>query len=116
MREIATADFLLLIDIVNLSNTGYTVPAKIYDYILVGRPILALTDRDSPVDRILQQAGIHYACLYHTDTEGEIDRKLAAFLNLADDPRSPSAWFLENFDGQRQAGHLAALLDALAVH
>ena len=115
MREVATADFLLLIDIVNLSNIGYTVPAKIYDYTLTGRPILAITDRNSPVDRILQRAGIHYACLYHNDTEAEIDRKLAAFLDLSCDSLPPSAWFLDNFDGQRQAGHLAALLDSQAL-
>src|ERR1035438_2376003 len=38
MDEIATSDFLLLLDIANLSNIGYTVPAKLYDYILAGRP------------------------------------------------------------------------------
>lgn len=116
MLETATADALLLIDIVNLSNTGYTVPAKIYDYILTGRPILALTDRDSPVDRILQRAGIRYACLYRDDIEAETDRKLATFLDLPNEPLAPSACFLENFDGERQAGRLAALLDALTLH
>ena len=113
VRETATSDFLLLLDIVNLSNVGYTVPAKLYDYILTGRPILAVTDHDSPVERILARSGILYVCLYHDDAETEIDRKVLAFFQLPTEPRRPSPWFTEQFDGNRQAGTLAELIDGL---
>jgi len=115
MHEIATADFLLLIDIVNLSNAGYTVPAKLYDYILAGRPILAITARNSPVDRILTNCGILNALLYHDDPAEVLDRKLVDFLKLPTEPLTPSAWFLERFDGRRQAALLAALLEQVLV-
>ena len=108
-RVIATADSLLLIDIVNLSRAGYTVPAKLYDYILIGRPILALTDPHSPVERILVQSGVPQVCLYHDDSEAEFDHKLLRFFEFSSDPISPSSQFMENFDGRRQAEALSLL-------
>jgi glycosyltransferase involved in cell wall biosynthesis len=113
MNEIATSDFLLLIDINNLSNIGYTVPAKLFDYILTGRPILALTARNSPVERILQQSGLHVICLYHDDSEDALGRKLLDFLSLPTVPVQPSPWFLENFDGRRQAATFSGILKSL---
>lgn len=107
--EIASTDYLLLIDIVNLSNVGYTVPAKLYDYVLAGRPILAITSPGSPVERILAKSGVRYVCL-HRETDAEADRKLIDFLRLPTDPLPPSQWFLDTFDGERQAETLAALL------
>ncbi len=112
MREIATADCLLLIDIVNLSGAGYTVPAKLYDYIRAGRPILAITHPNSPVERILAGCGLPYVCLYHHDPDALVDQKLLGFLRLPSRPVSPSDWFVEQFDGRRQAGKIAALLNA----
>lgn len=114
MQEIASSDFLLLIDIVNLSKIGYTVPAKLYDYILTGRPILTITDRNSPTDRILAKSGVLYSCLYHDDSEAEVDRKLLSFFELPTEPATPSTWFFENFDGKRQAATLSGLMNALA--
>lgn len=110
MDEIATSDFLLLIDIVNLSHSGYTVPAKLYDYILAGRPILALTQKGSPVDRILADSGVHYVSLYHEDGNEEIDRKLISFFSLQTTPLSPSLWFTDTFNGERQVEAMARLI------
>ena len=102
-RAMAEADYLLLIDIVNLANAAYTVPAKLYDYILIGRPILALTGRQSPVERILSQSGVPHVCLYHSDCEPALREKLLRFFELPSEPVTPSEWFMDNFDGQRQA-------------
>jgi len=116
MQEIASSDWLLLIDIVNDQGAGYTVPAKIFDYILTGRPILAITDRNSPVENILNGSGVPVTALYHSDTDAEIDEKLARFLRLPSEPAvAPSEWFLERFDGRRQAGQMARLLASLGV-
>lgn len=112
MREIATADSLFLIDIVNNSKVGYTVPAKLYDYLLTGRPILSITDPGSPVDRILAQSGVPYACLYHADSPGTLDGKLHGFFSLSSTPVTPSPWFFENFDGRLQARAIGAMLEA----
>ncbi len=116
MEEIATSDYLLLIDIVNLSRSGYTVPAKLYDYILAGRPILAVTQKDSPVDRILARSGSLYVSLYHDDSAEAIAAKLLRFFALPTDPVPPSEWFTITFDGQRQAGALSALIDSLPAN
>jgi hypothetical protein len=113
-HEMATADFLLLLDIVNLSGSSYTVPAKIYDYILIGRPILALTGRQSPVERILSQSGVPYVCLYHNDCGAAAEEKLLRLVAMPSEPVTPSSWFLENFDGQRQAEIFAKLVRTAA--
>ena len=114
MREIATADSLFLIDIVNNSKVGYTVPAKLYDYLLTGRPILSITDPGSPVDRILAQSGVPYACLYHADSPETLDGKLHGFLSLPGAPVTPGPWFFENFDGRLQARAIGAMLETSA--
>jgi glycosyltransferase involved in cell wall biosynthesis len=116
MMEIATSDYLLLIDIVNLSGSGYTVPAKLYDYILTGRPILAITQRNSPVDRILAAAGPLHVSLYHEDSEDATATKLLTFFAFPTDSVSPTEWFTTTFNGQRQAEALAALIDQLPVN
>jgi glycosyltransferase involved in cell wall biosynthesis len=113
MRQIATADWLFLIDIVNADGAGYTVPAKIFDYILTGRPVLAITDRDSPVDMILNGSGVPVATLYHDDAEAAVDDKLLKLFSFPSEPVKPSDWFFEQFDGRRQAGRLAQILDQL---
>ncbi|HLI86854.1 MAG TPA: glycosyltransferase [Bryobacteraceae bacterium] len=109
-HAMATADFLLLIDIVNLGGSSYTVPAKIYDYILMGRPILALTGRQSPVERILLRSGVPHVCVYHNDCGSAMETKLLRLAAMSSEPVTPSAWFLENFDGERQAAMFADLV------
>jgi glycosyltransferase involved in cell wall biosynthesis len=109
-HAMATADFLLLIDIVNLGGSSYTVPAKIYDYILMGRPILALTGRQSPVERILSGSGVPYVCLYHDDCGAAVEEKLLRLIAMPSEPVTPSSWFVETFDGRRQAGMFRDLI------
>ena len=108
-HEARNADYLLLVDITD--RGGYAVPAKIFEYIRAGRPILAYTDEDSPVDRILSKAGIPYKAIYRGESEDRIDEKLLAFLSFSSDVTLPSEWFLDQFDGRRQTAVLARLLD-----
>lgn len=105
----AESDYLLLLDWTG-SYGGLQVPYKLYGYLRIGRPILAITNRHSPVDRILCRAGIPYVCLYPDETADQHDAKLTGFLNLDSAARTASNWFIENFDGRRQVGRLAALL------
>jgi chorismate-pyruvate lyase len=108
-REMALADYLLLLDL-NELGTGTQVPAKLFEYIQIGRPILAFTVRDSAASRILAQAGISHTCVYITDSEGEVDRKIATFLSKAGEQTSPSEWFQRNFNAQAQTEELTHLL------
>jgi len=113
LREIATADFLLLLDVADLQNGGYAVPAKLHDYMRAGRPILAITPQDSPVHRILDRSGVPYACVHPTDPPEAIDGKLLEFLALTSEPVTPSEWYLDHFDGQRLTAQVASMLDDL---
>jgi glycosyltransferase involved in cell wall biosynthesis len=114
MNEVATSHALLLLDFAGEGNLGYAVPAKLYEYILTGRPILAVTPRNSPVDLILKRSGVPYFVLYEDDSPETIDEKVLGIFRAPPEPATPSAWFRETFDGRRQAGTFAGLLSARA--
>jgi hypothetical protein len=105
-RAMALADSLLLID----WFAGLQVPSKLYVYLRIGRPILAITAKGSPADRILAQGGVPYVCLYPEDSEAETDAKVLRFLEMPSQPVKASDWFFREFDGVRQAGSLASIL------
>lgn len=109
-REMAEADSLLLLDL-NALESAVQVPAKLFEYVRVGRPILALTTRTSPVERILQRAGVPHTCIYGDEPAAQIDVKVQQFLALSHDPVIASGWFREQFDAVRQTRSLAALCE-----
>ena len=55
LAEIATADGLLLLQ---ASNCNEQIPAKLYEYLYCGRPILALTDAHGDTGKLLVELGI----------------------------------------------------------
>lgn len=112
LRAIASADYLLLLD-VNPTTGNLQVPAKIFDYIRAGRPILATTRSGSAVDRILAQSGIPYVRIGPDDDDGAIDGKLGAFLAQPARAYEPSEWFWREFDGRNQTRMLASILDEI---
>jgi glycosyltransferase involved in cell wall biosynthesis len=112
LRAIAQADLLLLIDL-NSEGDSTQLPAKVFDYVRSGRPILLVTSRESPADRIVQNCGIPHRIVYRDDTPARVDSELRGFLALGSEPASPSQWFLDRFDGARQAKELEELIDAL---
>lgn len=113
-RIMATSDYLLLLD-VTTDRIGLQVPAKLFEYVRVGRPVLACTVRNSPVDRILSRSGIRYTGLYSDAPAGETDRRLVEFLRIATAPMEPSQWFREAFDARAQAEYVSALATSLAT-
>ena len=112
LRATAEADYLLLLD-TNSRDSGYTVPAKLFEYVAVGRPILAITAHGSPVDRILSGGEVPHACLYVGDTPEQHDAEVLRFLSLPPEPHAANLWFRNTFDGSQQTGILASLLDSL---
>jgi hypothetical protein len=89
------------------------VPGKLFECIRVGRPILALTPRNSSVEWILSRAGVPYRCMYPDDDAAAADAKLLDFLSLPDTPVEAGAWFVENFSAPAQAQVLAGWIDSL---
>jgi len=112
MKSIAEADYLLLLDL-NEKNVGHTVPAKLFDYLRTGHPILAFTAFQSVVDGILSNSGVPYVPVHPTETADVIDQKVLSFLSLDVKPVQPNEWFRQQFDGRSQAQTLARLLDRL---
>ena len=112
MRTIAEADYLLLLDL-NPSTGNLQVPAKIFDYVRAGRPVLAATRENSGVDRILLQSGVPYTRIGPDESDAAVDRKVGEFLAQPPACHQPTGWFWEQFDGRRQTGTLASILDKI---
>ncbi len=117
--ETAEADYLVLLDI-NEKNAAFQMPSKLLDYIRFGKPILAYTPKDSPVERILSRSGVLFITIDPLAPQQISDRKLLEFLRIPPEPRRPSSWFEGTFSARTQAQIVARLLDEVltkgAVH
>ncbi len=104
------ADSLLLVQ----PQTDIQVPGKLFEYICIGRPILALVPRSSAVEHILEQSGIPHVCIYGDDEPATADQKMLEFLRFPNQPVRYSAWFEQNFNADSQARQLAAIIEDVA--
>jgi glycosyltransferase involved in cell wall biosynthesis len=112
IREMSEADGLLLLDL-NARNATLQVPAKVFDYVLIGRPILAFTGHGSPVEFILRGSEVPHVCIHPGTPEQEVDQKVAKFFALPSQGVTPSCWFREQFDGAVQTAALSSILAGL---
>jgi O-antigen/teichoic acid export membrane protein len=104
------SDGLLLLQ----PQTDIQVPAKLFEYLRVGRPILAYVVPDSPSERILRKAGVPFVCIYPGQAPNEIEQRLLSFIAMLDGrPTSYSPWFAETFDASRQVKTLDDLIRSL---
>ena len=110
-RAAAEADYLLLLDM-NQQDADLQVPAKLFEYVQLGRPILAFTRNESPTERILKNSGVPCRVVHHGADDLEVDRQVRELFDLPTVPSRPSPWFEEQFDGRHQTRALAAILDA----
>lgn len=112
-QEMERAGSLLLIDVGEPNVASYALPVKIFEYVHSRRPILAMTVQGSPVEWALKQCGVPTAFLYAGNTPLQAEQAILDW--LATPPRlyEPSPWFWETFDGRKQVGQLAEILDGL---
>jgi glycosyltransferase involved in cell wall biosynthesis len=110
-RMMEEADGLLLVQ----PQSNIQVPGKLFEYVCIGRPILALVPQRSAVEQILEKAGVPYVCVYADDEMEAVDRKLLAFLRLPTAPTLYNAWFRNNFNAEYQAEQLAATIGAIQL-
>ncbi len=103
-----TSDGLLLIQ----PHSTLQVPGKLYEYLQIGRPILAFVPPHSSIERILQKSGIAYQCAYSTDAPSAFDESVLQFFTLDSTPAPPSTWFENEFNAQNHAAKLAQLIDS----
>ena len=108
LQAAARAHYSLLLDVVGSGSEVLQVPAKLFDQIRLGRPILAFTPRQSPTQRILVDSGIPHVCLAPQDPPDQVDTGILRLLQMPIDPQQASEWFRETFDARRLAGLMAA--------
>ena len=109
-RMTEEADGLLLVQ----PQTDVQVPTKLFEYICIGRPILALVPRKSAVEHILENAGVPYVCIYADDQLEDVDRKMLDFLRIPSQPTPYSEWFGHNFNGESQVKQMADIIDEIS--
>lgn len=108
--EMAQTDGLLLLDL-NARGTGVQVPAKIFDYVRAGKPILGFTARGSAVENIVVRSGLQQVLVFNDDSDDVLDRKILDYMSLPFHwKQEPSEWFSSEFDGRRQTAFLSTLL------
>jgi hypothetical protein len=109
-RQVAqTSDGLLLLQ----PHSNVQVPGKLFEYLQIGRPILAFVQRNSPAERILERSGVLYTCVYTDMRPEDADRAVAEFFELQSSPLSASAWFQEHFNAKYQTQALDGIISSL---
>ena len=112
LDQMMQSDSLLLADN-NGAGMGHTVPAKLFEYIRVGRPVLAISAEQSAVESILARSGVRYVTLNDQMDEASCDARLMDFMRLPTEPVSLTPDFLKEFNGREQARKLAGLIDSI---
>ena len=111
LEEMVRADGLLLLQ---AANCNEQVPAKLYEYLRAGRPIVALTDPSGDTATVLREAGID--TIARLDSSEEIARLLSRFTVDIRERRAPVAdpGYVARASRRGRARSLAALLDRSA--
>ena len=112
LRETAESDATIVFDHYRAAG-NILIPAKTYDYIRIGKPILAFTAPQTPLERLLKSSDIRHICIYDGDTQDAREKKLIEFSQLPPDPVQPSKSFLRSYSAPEQTRQLAAIFDRL---
>jgi glycosyltransferase involved in cell wall biosynthesis len=108
LQEMLTVDGLLVLQ---ASNCNAQVPAKLYEYLRAGRPIIALTDPAGDTARTLDSMGA--GIMARLDSAADIEGALLRFIAEATSGtwRRPPAEIVDRYSRQSQARRLARLLE-----
>jgi hypothetical protein len=101
-----SSDGLLLVQ----PHSKLQVPGKLYEYVQIGRPILAFILPGSPIERILSQSGIPYQCAYATEDSDRFDDAVFQYFQMPITSTRPSLWFEANFDAKHHAEQLYEMI------
>jgi glycosyltransferase involved in cell wall biosynthesis len=112
LAEMLAADGLLVLQ---AANCNEQVPAKLYEYLRAGRPVLALTDAAGDTAALMRAAAIDTVAAL--DDADAIAQALQRFIALARSGRAPLATpaFVSAQARQARTAQLAALLDEVAA-
>ena len=111
LREMLLADGLLILQ---ASNCNAQIPAKLYEYLRAGRPILGLTDPSGDTAATLRKAGV--SAIAPLDSAEAIEAVLPAFiatLRQVNEPL-PNPGMVAAAARKERTGELAHLLEQAA--
>jgi len=103
-----TSDGLILIQ----PQSSVQIPGKLFEYLQIGRPILAFVPRNSVIENLLQNTEVAFRCVYTDSSNEEFDRIVADFLSLDSEPRPAGSWFDATFDARSRTRTLSHLIDS----
>ena len=108
LEEMIRADGLLVLQAANCNDQ---IPAKLYEYLRAGTPIIALTDPRGDTAGVLRDAGIGESA--RLDSADEIAALLPRFVAAVRENRVPRAdtGYVAGASRRQRAASLAALLD-----
>lgn len=106
LAEICRADGLLILQ---ASNCNQQIPAKLYEYLRAGRPIIALTDPKGDTAQALSLAGLNNVTPLN-DT-GAIAKTLEAFCGAPSSSPLPDPNVVAQSSRRARTAALAAVLD-----
>ena len=109
LRIARSSDGLLLLQ----PQSTTQVPGKLFEYLQIGRPILAFIQPASPSERLIAQSGVPYRCVYPGRTPEAIDDAVAEFFSLPSTAVVANAWFEEQFNAENQTRKLDAIIRSL---
>ena len=109
-RLMEEADGLLLLQ----PQSALQIPGKLFDYLCVGRPILAVLSQASATEEILAKAGVPYVCIYADDEPATVDNKLAEYLRFSNQAVPASEWFRNTFSAATQTVQLGAIVERIS--
>ncbi|HEY9102149.1 glycosyltransferase [Chitinimonas sp.] len=112
LQEMMTVDALL---VMQAANCNAQIPAKIYEYLRAGRPILALTDPAGDTAGVLHAAGLD--ALARLDSAEEIEALLPRFLAelRAGQVRLPTPEAVQQASRRGRSTSFVQLLDQIAT-
>jgi glycosyltransferase involved in cell wall biosynthesis len=107
LQEMLVADGLLILQ---AANCNAQVPAKLYEYLRAGRPIVALTDSAGDTAKTLRATGA--AIIAPLDSVADIENALLRFISQVGEHswQPPPVDVIRRYSRQEQTGQLAALL------
>ena len=111
LREMMQADGLLLFQ---ASNCNHQIPAKLYEYLRSGRPVLALTDPKGDTANLLFSVG--NSSVVRLDSQPEIVDALKKFLHQikSNTALRVSDNIIANYSRRNQTKELAKLFDTIS--
>ena len=108
IKDMYMADALLLLQ---ASNCNDQIPAKVYEYLRVGKPIVALTDLDGDTGNLLKNAGV--LALAKLDNKNQIKDTILSLKEITKCGVNYNQDLIARHSRQFQTKELAAILNSI---